>query len=125
MPAVPPPTPVNPIEYQTAANELAAYRDVVGPEDPVVVAGEAALLTTLSTSISPERAHTELAKIDSAVHALHAGVTADEKRITLTSRRADVPLSFENNLEAGARRDGTRAPRQREVALPERRRPDR
>jgi hypothetical protein len=98
VPAVPPLTPVNPVEYQTVDNELAAYRDVVGPADPVVVAGEASLLTTLSTSISPERAHTALSNIDSAVHRFTAGVTADEKRVTLTARRAAVPLSFENHL---------------------------
>jgi Family of unknown function (DUF6049) len=98
VPAEPPPTPVSPVEYQTVANELAAYGEVVGSQDPVVVAGKAALLTTLSTSISPERAHTELANIDSAVHRFTAGVAADEKRVTLTARRAAVPLSFENHL---------------------------
>jgi hypothetical protein len=99
VPAVPAPTPVVADEYQNAAYELSAFRDVVGARDPVVVQGEAALLTTLSTSISRERAHAELAKIDRAVHAFTAGVTADEKRITLTSRRAEVPLTFENNLQ--------------------------
>ncbi len=98
-PAVPAPTPVSAGEYQIAANELSAYRDVVGDRDPVVVDGTEALLTSLSTSISPERAHAEIAKIDQAVHAFTSGVTADEKRITLTSRRAEVPLTFENNLE--------------------------
>ncbi|HEY5172489.1 MAG TPA: hypothetical protein VIK54_12255, partial [Acidimicrobiia bacterium] len=98
VPAVPPSTPVDPVEYQTVADELSAFRDVVGPADPVVVQGEASLLTALSTSISPERAHTALANIDSAVHRFTSGVTADEKRVTLTARRAAVPLSFENNL---------------------------
>jgi len=98
LPAVPAPTPVSAADYENAANELAAYRSVVGRRDPTVVAGEAALLTALSTSISPDRASAALAKIDTAVHGFAAGVTADEKRITLTSRRADVPLSFENSL---------------------------
>jgi hypothetical protein len=99
VPAVAAATPVSPLEYTNTANELSAYSDVVGSKDPVVVNGRAALLTALSTSISAERAHRELAKIDSAVRAFTSGVTADEKRITLTSRRADVPLSFENNLK--------------------------
>ena len=98
-PAVPAPTPVSAGEYQIAAKESSAYRDVVGNRDPVVVDGEEALLTSLSTSISPERAHAEIARIDEAVRAFTSGVTADEKRITLTSRRAEVPLTFENNLE--------------------------
>jgi Family of unknown function (DUF6049) len=97
--ATPAATPVSASDYQRVADDLSAYRDVVGSRDPVVVDGEAALLTTLSTSISPERAHAELTKIEQAVHSFAGGVTADEKRITLTSRRADVPLSFENHLQ--------------------------
>jgi hypothetical protein len=97
--ALPTPAPVNANEYQATVEQLAAYRDVVGAQDPVVVQGEAALVTTLSTSISPDRAHRELAKITASVRSFTAGVRADEKRITLTSRRADVPLTFENNLK--------------------------
>lgn len=92
------PTPVDPDEYEATANALAAYRAVVGRADAVVVRGQAALLTSLSTNISPQRAHAALAKINAEIHAYTSSVTADEKRITLTSRRADVPLTFENNL---------------------------
>ena len=99
VPAVPAATPVNPGEYELTAGELSAYEEMVGPKVPAVVQGKAALLTTLSTSISADRAHAELAKIDSAVRAFTSSITADEKRITLTSRRAKVPLSFENNLK--------------------------
>ena len=99
VPATPADAPVDPDEYEATARELAAYRAVVGTDDPVVVRGEAALLTALSTSITPERAHAELAQIDQAVHAFSNGIRADEKRITLTSRRAEVPLSFENTLK--------------------------
>jgi hypothetical protein len=99
VPATPEPAPVDPDEYEATATELAAYRAVVGATDPVVVRGEAGLLTALSTTITPERAHAELAQIDQAVHAFSNGVRADEKRITLTSRQAAVPLSFENNLK--------------------------
>jgi hypothetical protein len=99
MAATPPPTPVDPEEYETTASELSAYREVVGPNDPVVVDGRAALLRTLSTNISPDRAHAELAKIMGRIQAYTAGVTAEQKRITLTSRRADVPLTFENNVK--------------------------
>ena len=97
--AVPAPTPVDADEYQNAASQLAAFRDVVGATDPAVVSDEASLLTALSTSITPTRAHTELAQIEQSVQSFTAGVTADSKRITLTSRRAAVPLSFENNLK--------------------------
>jgi hypothetical protein len=97
-PATPAPTPVDPAEYVSTTNELEAYREVVGAADPLVVKGRAALLTSLSTEISPQRAHAALEKINDEIHAYTASVTADEKRITLTSRRADVPLTFENNL---------------------------
>jgi len=99
VPATPPATPVDPVEYQNTADELSAYRNVVGTRDAVVVEGETALLTALSTTISPERAHDSLARIDAAIHAYTSSVTADEKRITLTSRKAAVPLTFENDLK--------------------------
>jgi hypothetical protein len=98
MPAVPEPPPVDPTDYEATANQLAAYRDVVGPADPVFVNGRAALLAALSTSISPERAAAVLARINSEIDAYTSSITAEQKRITLTSRRADVPLTFENNL---------------------------
>ncbi len=91
--------PVRAEQYLTTASELAAYREVVGAKDPIVAKGKAALLTTLSTSMSPARVQSELAEIDVAVRSFTAGVRADEKRITLTSRRADVPLTFENDLK--------------------------
>ncbi len=99
--AAPAAAPVTADEYLTAATQLSAYSDVVGPGDPVVVQGRTALLTTLSTSISPDRARATLARIEAAIVAFTAGIKADAKRITLTSRRADVPLTFENDLEPG------------------------
>ncbi len=99
VPATPAAAPVDPNEYEATATELEAYRAVVGAEDPVVVSGEAGLLIALSTAITPERAHAELTQIDQAVHAFSNGIRADEKRITLTSRQAAVPLSFENTLK--------------------------
>ena len=99
LPATPAAAPVDPAEYEATATELAAYRAVVGADDPVVVRGEAGLLTALSTTITPARAHAELAQIDRAVSSFSSGIRADEKRITLTSRQAAVPLSFENTLD--------------------------
>jgi hypothetical protein len=97
--ATPALTPVGPDEYEATSNELSAYREVVGPADPVVVDGQAALLTSLSTNITPDRAHAALAKVMAQIQAYTASVTAEQKRITLTSRRADVPLTFQNNLK--------------------------
>jgi hypothetical protein len=97
-PATPAPTPVDPAEYEATANELDAYSHVVGAADPGVLKARAALLVSLSTNISAERAHAALANINDEIHAFTSSVTAEQKRITLTSRRADVPLTFENNL---------------------------
>lgn len=97
--APPASAPVSADQYLTTSNELAAYSDVVGAKDPVVVKGKAALQIALSTSLSPARVTAMLSQIDVAVRSFTAGVKADEKRITLTSRRADVPLTFENDLK--------------------------
>jgi hypothetical protein len=91
-------TPLTVDEYDSAAGELAAFRAVVGPTDPTVVSGEHSLLTALSTSMSSERAHQQLARIDAAIHAFTGAITVDAKRVTLTSKRAEVPISFENRL---------------------------
>lgn len=99
VPAVPPATPVTADAYDSTVSKLAAFRAVVGPKDPVVVQGEAALRTNISTTISSARANTALTRINNEIDAFAAGVRADAKRITLTSRRADVPLTFENDLK--------------------------
>jgi hypothetical protein len=99
----PPPTPLTLSEYLAAQQELDAYRAVSVPTDPVVVNGEQALLNALSTAITPERARAELARINTAVTAFTNAVTVDAKRVTLTSRRAKVPITFENKLSHSVR----------------------
>ncbi|HET9730369.1 MAG TPA: hypothetical protein VFR41_13140, partial [Acidimicrobiia bacterium] len=56
----PPPTPIGSQEYAAAENELAAFRDFVGPDDRRVQAGERALLLALCTTVTRERALAEL-----------------------------------------------------------------
>jgi len=96
QPVEPSATPLTSDEYNQAVQQLDAYRDVVGPRDPVVVDGERALRLVLSTSITGDRAHAMLAHIDTGIHGFTNAITADAKRITLTSRRARVPLTFVN-----------------------------
>jgi hypothetical protein len=98
QPSTPPPTPVNPTEWNFAREELTAYESVAGRNDPVATAGEQALTIALSTSITPERAQAELARIDDSVRAFTGAVTVDAKRVTLTSRSASIPLSFKNKV---------------------------
>jgi hypothetical protein len=99
----PPPTPLTLSEYIETRQELDAYAAVAGPTDPVIVNGEQALLYALSTAITPDRARAELARIDTAVTAFTNAVTVDAKRVTLTSRRAKVPITFENKLPHSVR----------------------
>jgi hypothetical protein len=97
-PAAPTALPVGADDYRATADRLAAYAAVVGAQDRAVVEGERALLVALSSSISPARAQALLARIDSSIQAFSDAVRVDAKRITLTARRASVPLSFHNNL---------------------------
>src|SRR5205823_4201346 len=60
-------TPVTVGEYDQAAAQLEAYKDVVGAQDPTVAAGERALLISLSTSLSSDRARAELAQVANEV----------------------------------------------------------
>lgn len=99
LPTIPAEMPLRASEYQAAIERLESYRDVVGSRDPAVVQGEKALALALSSEITPERANAYLGGIDAAVRSFTSGITTDAKRVTLTSRQADVPLTFVNNLQ--------------------------
>jgi len=103
MSGTPPPTPLTLSEYAGAQQRLDAYKAIAGPNDPLVANGEQALLFALSTQITPERARAELARITTAVDAFANAVTVDAKRVTLTSRRAKVPITFDNKLSHSVR----------------------
>jgi len=98
-PVMPPPTAFSAEEYRTTSERLSAYARVVGAGDPSTVAAEQALHDALAGDVSAERARAELAAVDRTVDALTAAVTVDAKRITLTARRASVPLTFDNRTE--------------------------
>ncbi len=94
-----PATPISVDEYDGARFQLDAYEGVVGKNDSIAQQGEQALSVALSTSISPARAQAELGRVTSVVSTFSGAVTVDAKRITLTSRKASVPLTFENHLK--------------------------
>jgi hypothetical protein len=98
VPITPPPAPLTPDEWDDTARELQAYAAVVGPNDPLVAQGTRLLEIALSTSITIDRAHETLNRIDAGIHSFSESVTVDAKRITLTARQANVPLNFENKL---------------------------
>jgi len=84
-------------DYDAAQRELTAYEAMVGRKDPTVAAGRRALLLALSTDNTPEEAAAYLATIGHRLDALTGGIFTTAKTITLTARRASLPLSFVNN----------------------------
>jgi hypothetical protein len=93
--------PMNRATYDAAVADFTSYRAIVGTNDPTVVEGQKALRVALSTEISSARAHAELEKVDAMVTALTNGITTSASRITLTARRAELPLSFLNSTRQG------------------------
>ena len=89
-------------EYDDAARALRAYEAMVGPRDPSVAAGQHALLLSLSTSNSRAESLAYLATIHANLRSLTSGITTTAKALTLTARRAELPLSFQNDTK----RDG-------------------
>ena len=92
----PAPFPVTAARYQRAQLELASLRSSVGPEDPGNVRGEQGLALALSTDNSAEEAEKDLAVITDAADALQGGVSTAPRRVTVTARKADIPLTFLN-----------------------------
>ena len=89
--------PVTGSAYAAAKRALAALRATIPADSPVLAQGERALLLALSTEQSPATAEAQLAVVHSAVQQLTAGVGTTNKRVTVTSRRAAIPLSFRND----------------------------
>ncbi len=89
--------PVTPAQLADARLTLDSFRTVVGDDDDRIRRGEHALLTSLTTLWSSDRAAAELAVIDDAATRFLSGITMTEQSVTVTSRRANVPLSFVND----------------------------
>ncbi|GIU90262.1 MAG: hypothetical protein KatS3mg010_1361 [Acidimicrobiia bacterium] len=95
-PHLPAPFPVTRAAYDAAVQDLASVQSSVGTADPGVRQGERALQLALSSEGSPEDAAQLLSVVDAAVAELRDGVSTTRKRVTLTARRADIPISFDN-----------------------------
>jgi hypothetical protein len=95
--AVPDPLPLQDNEYSAAQRELLAYAAMVGVKDPSVEAGRQALLLALSTENSRPEALAYLQTIATRLDALTSGITTTAKALTLTARRASLPISFQND----------------------------
>jgi len=89
--------PLQAQEYDAAHRELAAYATIVGRQDPTVAAGKRELLLALSTVNSRADALAYLRAIRLRLESLTSGISTTAKTLTLTARRASLPLSFQNN----------------------------
>jgi Family of unknown function (DUF6049) len=96
-----PPT-VNPANYTSTRDNLNAFASTVGTDDPAITAGHRDLLVSL-TSIWPGAVgrHRSAARLDAINHGIESFANLIETppsglTVTLTSRQADLPLSFNN-----------------------------
>jgi hypothetical protein len=94
----PAPFPTTAARYNRARTDLAALRSSIGAEDPRVLRGDHALRLALSTDNSPAQAAADLGVVDAALNELQQGVSTTGRRVTVTARKADIPLSFVNEM---------------------------
>ncbi|MGB3097463.1 MAG: DUF6049 family protein, partial [Candidatus Deferrimicrobiaceae bacterium] len=97
--------PVTPAEYQSAATDLVGLRSLVSaPDDQRIVAGTRSLLVSL-TSLwegveGRARSQEELATIHlMADDALSLVSAASDSTVTITARRAKIPVAFQNKSD--------------------------
>ncbi len=86
-------------EYAKATQALDAYSSMVPHDDPSIAAGEHALLLSLSTANTRAESLAWLETIHANLRSLTSGITTTVKTLTLTARRARLPLSFQNDTK--------------------------
>lgn len=89
--------PVSMTAYADARVTLDSFRTVVGSDDDSILRGERALLVALTTEWTAARAAEELSVINDAAAEFLGRISTTEQRVTLTARRAEIPLSFRND----------------------------
>jgi hypothetical protein len=92
----PAPFPISAIAYRNAQTQLAAIRSSVGTKDPAIARGQQALRLALSTENTPDQSRADLGVVASEGAALQLGISTSYRRVTVTARKADIPLSFVN-----------------------------
>jgi len=88
--------PITAARYNQVDTELAGLRSSLGPEAEDVLRGEHALDLALSTDNSTRTAEADLRVVTDAADELQRSVSTTGRRVTLTAREANVPLSFLN-----------------------------
>lgn len=96
-----PPT-VNATRYTATRNNLNAFASTVGPTDPVIAAGHRGLLISLTSvwpgAVGRRQSAARLNGINGGISAFANLIETPPSglTVTLTSRKADLPLSFNN-----------------------------
>jgi hypothetical protein len=103
LPSRPNSYPITTLEYAQARKSLASFRGLVGDDDPSVRRGEQAMMIALSSALTPARAREELAVIDRAASSFLSQISVTQQRVTLTARRAEIPLAFSNQTSQPVR----------------------
>jgi hypothetical protein len=106
--AIPPPAPdppavgsapVGPSETARTERTLEAFVSFVGEDHAAVAAARANLDLVLSRDLPAEDVRRRLAQIDEAAAQFLSGIRTESKRVTLTDRRSEIPLSFRNDTD--------------------------
>jgi hypothetical protein len=93
---------VNPDRFRTTRDHLSAYKSTVPANDPLVIAGDRGLLISLTSAwpgaLGRRLSAARLEAIDTAITGFSNLIETPPSglTVTLTSRQADLPLSFNN-----------------------------
>jgi hypothetical protein len=98
-PIEPDPLPFSITEYDDVESQLASFARIVGGNDPLIRRGDEALRVAPSSLLDGEEARNELALVRDGIANVLDKVSPTPSTVTLTSRTAEIPLSFRN--EAG------------------------
>jgi hypothetical protein len=102
VPSQPPAPPVTPTRYDRALQERDAVARLFGVDDERVLVGDRALLSSLAASWSNDagrgKATALLAGIGQSVDGFLAQIRVPaQSTVTLTSNRAEIPITFSND----------------------------
>ncbi len=101
-PLVPAPPTVNPTTYRSTRTDLNAFATTVGTDDPSIAAGHRGLLISLTSvwpgAVGRRQSNARLAAINHGIAEFAALIETPPSglTVTLTSRKANLPLSFNN-----------------------------
>lgn len=100
----PPPPNVSTSELGAATSDLRGLSSLVGDDDPRIRAGGRNILVSLTSLWSGMEGRARAREELDVIHATVAEVTslvtaASDQTVTITARRADIPVTFRNNAD--------------------------